>query len=110
MSTEETKTQQGDSSQPVYTPKHLFSIGKMITEALSQEGYCSHGEQRETCSICMIRAFDDSIEGELRRALDKCLQVLRKGVEPRMMDQWPALKQCLPEAIKAAQIALSLED
>jgi hypothetical protein len=47
---------------------------------------------------------------QLRNALKKCLHVVEKGVEVRMMDQWPALKQILPDAVKDAKAALESED
>lgn len=42
----------------------------------------------------------------LRKALVECVHVIEKGIAVRMMDQWPALKQLLPDAIKQANEAL----
>lgn len=42
----------------------------------------------------------------LRKALKDALHVMEKGIEVRMMDQWPALKPILPVAIANAKKTL----
>ena len=43
---------------------------------------------------------------KLRKALGFCVHVIEKGIAVRMMDQWPALRELLPDAIKKANEAL----
>lgn len=56
-----------------------------------------------------IRRPVDTEKEELRKALQTCLHVIEKGIEVRMMDQWPVLKQVLPQAKEQARKALGLE-
>jgi hypothetical protein len=45
---------------------------------------------------------EDAIQ-ELLTSLKKALNVMEKGIEVRMMDQWPVLQTILPIAIKSAK-------
>jgi hypothetical protein len=45
---------------------------------------------------------------EMKTLLRKALHVLEKGVEIRMMDQWPALQKIVPDTIKEIKKALGI--
>ena len=42
----------------------------------------------------------------LRKALTLCLHVIEKGIEVRIGDQWPAIREMMPEAVEAAEDVL----
>lgn len=62
---------------------------------------------RAKCSSGIRRPVDTEKE-ELRKALQTCLHVIEKGIEVRMMDQWPVLKQLLPQAKEQARKVLGI--
>ena len=51
----------------------------------------------------------DTEKEALKAALKTCLHVIEKGIEVRMMDQWPVLQQILPDAVKQAKDALGIK-
>jgi hypothetical protein len=55
-----------------------------------------------------IRRPVDTEKEELRDALRTCLHVIEKGIQVRMMNQWPVLEQILPQAVEKARKALRL--
>ena len=52
-------------------------------------------------------ALKDARIEELEAALRDCLHVIEKGMEVRMIDEWPILKDMLPKAKYKAQKALA---
>lgn len=58
-------------------------------------------EQMQEIHDCYKQKID-----ALRKALRHSLHVMEKGIEVRMMDQWPALKPILPDAIELAKKTL----
>jgi len=63
---------------------------------------------KQAKSVSGIRRPVDTEKEELRAALKTCLHVIEKGIEVRMMGQWPVLQQILPDAVKKARSALRL--
>ena len=47
---------------------------------------------------------------ELEAALRFCLNVVEKGIEVRMEDRWPTLRDVLPEAKSRARSALGMDE
>jgi predicted RNA-binding Zn-ribbon protein involved in translation (DUF1610 family) len=47
-------------------------------------------------------------EQALTYALEFCVHVIEKGIAARMGDQWPAIRDVLPDAVSRAKAALSL--
>ena len=47
---------------------------------------------------------------ELEDALRFCLNVVEKGIEVRMEDRWPALRDALPEAKSRARSVLGMKE
>lgn len=44
---------------------------------------------------------------KLRTALEKCLRVIEKGIDVRLGDQWPAIRDLMPDAVREAKEALN---
>jgi hypothetical protein len=47
---------------------------------------------------------------QMEDALKLCVLVIEKGMQVRLGDQWPALKDLIPEALDAAKSALNRND
>jgi len=61
------------------------------------------------CKNC-INVFRINLAREqaLIAALQNCVHVIEKGIAVRIGDQWPAVKDLLPDAVSRAKAALSL--
>ena len=60
------------------------------------------------CPNCVGIFESQPREEALREALKFSLHVIEKGIEVRMGDQWPAIREILPDAVSKAKAALSL--
>ena len=61
------------------------------------------------CNNCMkVLRINLAREQALIAALANCMHVIEKGIAVRIGDQWPAIKDSLPDALSRAKAALAI--
>lgn len=77
---------------------------------LYSAGQYHRSDRWEDCGSHLCRSctkfFDGDRTAVLTTALKQCINVIEKGIEARIGDQWPVLKDMLPDALVVAKKAL----
>jgi hypothetical protein len=96
------------------TCKETIEIGQGMAFKFGSDSLIRPDEKWNECNVhvcknCMnVLRINLAREQALIAALQNCVHVIEKGIAVRIGDQWPAIKDLLPDAVSRAKAALSL--
>tara|TARA_R110000868_G_scaffold101057_1_gene278207 strand:- start:8523 stop:8843 length:321 start_codon:yes stop_codon:yes gene_type:complete len=96
------------------TCKEIIEIGQGMAFKFGSDGLIRPDENWNesnvhVCKDCMdVFRINLAREQALIAALKNCVHVIEEGIAARIGDQWPAIKDLLPDAVSRAKAALSI--
>lgn len=96
------------------TCSEKIEIGDGLAFKFGTDGSLRKNENWNECNVhvcnkCMsVLRINLTREQALIAALKNCVHVIEKGIEVRIGDQWPAIKEALPSAVADAKAALAI--